>query len=230
MSDRHCNYSDPSRKALYAQCTSANNPQNTQKLPKTTNKCAAVRKSCKRASSAVCNEQRRRRCHHGSAEGAASPPPSSFFFLFFSCYFANSTFHCNARGPAGPSFTCDLLFPHYSSKEWLGRVLLSVLLGNGTSPSKEQREGHHTPSRSRGGGLSPCSTLLQQGVAGESNTFHTPWQRDKSLQAKQREGHHTPWHGAEGGLSPRSTLLQQGVAGESTTLHTLWQRDTSLQE
>ena len=30
VSNRHCNYSDPSRKALYAQCTSANNPQNTQ--------------------------------------------------------------------------------------------------------------------------------------------------------------------------------------------------------
>ena len=46
--------------------------------------------------------------------------------------------YCNAQGTAGPSFTCELLFTHYSSKEWLGSALLTTLLGSGTRPSNEQ--------------------------------------------------------------------------------------------
>ena len=67
-------------------CTHSVSPQKPTEhitLPQSTNKCTAVRESCKRASGAMCTEQRRQRCLPGRAEGAASPPLLFFFLLLF---------------------------------------------------------------------------------------------------------------------------------------------------
>ena len=121
--------------------------------------------------------------------------------------------YCNAQGTAGPSFTCELLFPHYSSKEWLGSTLLTILLGSGTSPSNEQRGGgHHTPVTATRKG--PRVPALHAGSFSQTTPARSGW-----------GAHYSPYSLAAGqvpsmsrgggGAYPRYCNAQ-GTAGPST--------------
>ena len=133
---RHCTHSVRPRK-----------PTEHKTLPQSTNKCTAVRESCRRASGAMCTEQGHQRCLQGRVEGAASPPLLFSFLLLFVTWQTPRLLH-RARDRRSPLYM----------RTPPSTLLQPEVVGEHTTPARSRFGAPYSNEEQRG------SVLPQQGV------------------------------------------------------------------